>query len=293
MSAYTLVPLVVLTLLAYTIGALAGRLQPSTASRLLATVLAAVSLTTTVCISLLAAPLSFMLVPTVELPAPLAAFVRDHGSAPVWLTIASGGVLVMMLTAIAVFGFQGLRVRRAAPAGRGVIIVRDSHAVAFSMGGSQQRIVLSSGLLDVLDQEEVRVVLAHERSHLRHRHGLMAFTISMTGRLCPWLRPVCDRGCFVLERWADEDAAIDVGNRAIVASAIARAALAGEPPVHRTGFLNRAAEARVKAMLSAPPTPSNLREKVALASTTVATTGMAGSALQLHHAVHSALHTVH
>ena len=57
---------------------------------------------------------------------------------------------------------------------------------AFCIGGRRRRVVVTSALLESLDQRELEAVLAHEAAHLRQRHHL-ALTICRTtfGTLAP------------------------------------------------------------------------------------------------------------
>ncbi|GGN92270.1 hypothetical protein GCM10010112_79230 [Actinoplanes lobatus] len=45
--------------------------------------------------------------------------------------------------------------------------------LAYCVPGRNPRVVLSDGVLDVLDREQIDAVLAHERAHLRHKHELV------------------------------------------------------------------------------------------------------------------------
>ncbi|QMU74693.1 M56 family metallopeptidase [Streptacidiphilus sp. PB12-B1b] len=103
--------------------------------------------------------------------------------------------------------------------------VPDAYAVP---GGFRRpgRIVVTTGMLGSLKGEERLAVLAHERSHLAHRHHIYLAVAQMAVCLCPCLGRVATRIAFVLERWADEDAADVVGDRPLAARALARAALA-------------------------------------------------------------------
>lgn len=56
-------------------------------------------------------------------------------------------------------------------AGR-VELVRDVRPLAYTQGLLQPRIVLSTGLLGLMDREELVAILAHERQHLRCREPL-------------------------------------------------------------------------------------------------------------------------
>ncbi len=118
--------------------------------------------------------------------------------------------------------------------------------------GSTGSIVVTSGMLKVLEPSEQAVLLAHERCHLRSQHWLFRAATRLGAALLPAAKPLvacCDH---TLERWADESAAVDVGNRGLVARSIAKAALAGAD-YRRTGvslaFAEGAVGKRVEALL--------------------------------------------
>ena len=54
----------------------------------------------------------------------------------------------------------------------GALVVEHDAPYAFCIGGRSHRIVVTSGLLATLDQDELDAVLAHEHAHLRQRHHL-------------------------------------------------------------------------------------------------------------------------
>jgi beta-lactamase regulating signal transducer with metallopeptidase domain len=81
-------------------------------------------------------------------------------------------------------------------------------------------------MLDLLDRDEQRAMLAHERAHLRHHHHRLIIATEVAASLLPPLWLPARRVRFATERWADQDAAREVGDASIVARAIARAALA-------------------------------------------------------------------
>jgi hypothetical protein len=117
---------------------------------------------------------------------------------------------------------------------------------------------------------------------------LIALTLSST--LNPLLRPLSSAATFALERWADETAASRVGDRTVVAHAVAKAALAGHP---RQEFALTATGGpvprRVSALLGDPIGGKAGRGVVALLSTVVlGVTALSAqtaldSATDLHH----------
>jgi Zn-dependent protease with chaperone function len=105
-------------------------------------------------------------------------------------------------------------------------VLDDEVPRAFALPGAPGRIVVSKGMLRCLGDAEREALLAHERAHLRGRHHRFQTVWRLTAAANPLLRPLAGAGGFVLERWADEEAAVRVGSRTVVARAVGRAALA-------------------------------------------------------------------
>ncbi|MER0448411.1 M56 family metallopeptidase [Streptomyces sp. Edi4] len=144
---------------------------------------------------------------------------------------------------------------RALPTGGELAVVDDPLPQAFALPGSPGRVVVSSGMLRALSPAERAALLAHERAHLRHRHHVFLLTLRLASALNPLLRPVARAGNFAVERWADEEAGTLVGDRSLVARAVARAALAAKrAPRHSLAATGGPVPQRVRALL-APPTP--------------------------------------
>ncbi|MGY5123077.1 M48 family metalloprotease, partial [Streptomyces sp. 900105755] len=95
---------------------------------------------------------------------------------------------------------------------------------AFAIPGRPGRILVTSAMLGALAPTERRVLLAHERAHLRHRHGRLVTAVTLAAAANPLLGPVRSAVTFLAERWADEQAATEVGDRGTTARALARAA---------------------------------------------------------------------
>jgi beta-lactamase regulating signal transducer with metallopeptidase domain len=143
------------------------------------------------------------------------------------------------------------------PVSGDLVIVDDDLPTAYSIGGWRGRIVVSTSMLTALSAPERRVVLAHEESHLRHRHWLYVKLAEVAVAANPLLRPVVPSIKRGIERWADEDAAVSVDDRPLVARALARAALAtaGRPMQPAVGLAiadDRVAE-RVTLLLAPAP----------------------------------------
>lgn len=144
--------------------------------------------------------------------------------------------------------------------------------------------VVSTGMLGVLDAQERCALLAHERSHLQRRHHRYLRIAGWAGAAVPVLRPLEAHLRFATERWADEDAVVAVGDRRIVARAIARAALAGTraPTPAVLAMAGTGVTARVQALVSEPSAP-RVAAVAPLAGATATLAGITGSSVQLHH----------
>ena len=55
----------------------------------------------------------------------------------------------------------------------GALLLDDVRAAAYCLPGMRPRIVVSAGTLEILDNERLAAVLAHERGHARERHGIV------------------------------------------------------------------------------------------------------------------------
>jgi len=107
-----------------------------------------------------------------------------------------------------------------------VAIIDAATPEALALPGWHGRVLVSSGMLRALEPPEHQVLLAHERSHLRNGHWAFRLATRLGAALLPTLGPVVRRCDHALERWADEDAAVAVGDRTLTATAVAKAALA-------------------------------------------------------------------
>ncbi|HJT95076.1 MAG TPA: M56 family metallopeptidase [Mycobacterium sp.] len=158
---------------------------------------------------------------------------------------------------------------------------------AYAVPGSPGHVVVSSGLLRELEPSERRALLEHERAHLQLRHSRYLKLVGMSAAALPLLRPLVDEIRFVTERWADEIAAAAVGDRNVVASAIARTALASTP-ANAMGLGDSDVAARVQALVVSTSGRPGWRPTTALGVSAAACTG--SMMIQAHHLVTYGLH---
>jgi Zn-dependent protease with chaperone function len=148
--------------------------------------------------------------------------------------------------------------RSCAPGELAVVPVDEPHA--FAVPGRPGRVLVTQGLLALLDGKERRVVLAHERAHLTGRHSGLRAAAEVCAAINPMLVLVREAVAFLVERNADEHAATVSGSREITARALAKAALAEANGSRQTalGFIACSVNARVAALHAAPPRPDRL-----------------------------------
>ena len=167
-------------------------------------------------------------------------------------------VLAVNAVIVAVRRIQALRTAYRA-AGQGIdelVVVDDRRPLAHALPGRPGRIVVSTSMLATLEPAERRALLAHERAHLAHSHHLFVAVVDVLAALIPVLRPLASVIRYTTERWADETAATHVGDRSVVARALAKAALASKgSPVSAAALAVSGGPVprRVAALLAGPP----------------------------------------
>jgi len=174
--------------------------------------------------------------------------------------------------------------RRGAPPDSGIEILATPKPIAYAVPGRPGHVVVSAGMLRRLAADERRVLLAHERSHLEGSHHRYLRVVHLASSAVPVLLPMRLQIRYATERWADEDAATEVGDRRLVARAIARAALAqadhGRPAM--LGLADHGVQARVDALLAEPVNRSRVVEALA-ASCGALVIATVTSTVQVHH----------
>ncbi len=202
-----------------------------------------------------------------------------HERVPVWAGV--GALLVSSVGAVRAWRVVHLhRLLRHDRPGH-IEIVRSDDAFAYTLPGAGGRVVLSEGLVELLDESERLIVVAHEGAHAGHRHDRYVLVAQLADALLPPLRPLSKRLRFSLERWADEAAARQCGDRTRVATTLAKVALHGRTPAAFLGFTGLGVPARVAALLGLPSRTPHRFTILALGAA-IAVTGCLAF-IQLHH----------
>ncbi|MGA5299766.1 M48 family metalloprotease [Nucisporomicrobium flavum] len=261
------VPLLLALTLAGSARWIAARGTPGSAARALTAIAAIAAAASTWSLTLLALTMLDDLPPlaaldnhaTVELPEPVpgpvalvAGLALLAGSVRLWLDIHRRTRTHRQLRAVGA-------------AQQGLVIADWSAPLAVAVPGQlghDGHLLVTTGILRLLNAEERRVVFAHEQAHLAHGHHRLVAVAAAAAALNPLLVPVRDAVAYLVERWADEEAALAVGDRDLTAQAVARAALAtlGSGPSAALGIHGGAAVHRVQAL--AEPTPAPRRRRL-------------------------------
>ncbi|WP_327582332.1 M56 family metallopeptidase [Nonomuraea sp. NBC_00507] len=281
MSTEALLPATLLATVSLLLGWHQPRLHPSWTARLL------IALSATTAMTVFGTLGFVILIATAQPPpkGPAQAVLPGHGPIPLPAAVVAAIVMALMAAAIVRLGWHRQRdARHVRALGRGV--VADDRPFALAVPGRSGGVVVSTALLGLLSGRELRVVFQHEAAHLRHRHHLYLAISSVAVRIFPPLAYTHRALRFALERWADEDAAEAVGDRALTARTIARVALAHPRPAPGgyPALTDSHVVRRVQALLEETPRDNSLAGPILLSGTWVATGGAVSSALQLHHA---------
>lgn len=281
--------------LAVTVGLAAGRLQRqlrpalATAGYTLLAAVAAVAVVSAVAVlaSLVVARLPF-LAGRLSWCRVLAA---DH-QLPVWIaTSATAAAVAMVVSAGLTARRLRHRFRGTTQVGGHLVVLPVDQPTAFAVPGHPGHVVVSAGMLRRLDAGERRVLLAHERAHLDLGHHRYLLIVDVAAAAVPVLRPLRDRVRFATERWADEHAALEVGDRALVARAICRAALAQHGNAPAMAMAGTRVPDRVTALLAENrPTRAHLGRVAVAVVVTASVIAVASTTLQLHHVAALAEH---
>ena len=201
-----------------------------------------------------------------------------HSSVPVWL----GVPVLAMIAAGTVRIFRLIRQHRTfrLDESRPIHIAHSHKPYAVTLPGRAGQIVISTAMVDLLDDDEQRIVVAHEEAHARYRHDRYLLTAELAAAALPPLRALARRVSYSIERWADEAAAAVCGDRKLVAITLGKVALQTNPPTI-AAFSGLGVASRMGALLE-PPVPHPHRcLLLALWSSLLITAAF--SVYQLHH----------
>ncbi|MBO0812092.1 MAG: M56 family metallopeptidase [Microlunatus sp.] len=279
------VPVVISAVLGLMAPVVGRRLPPAVAVKFLTPAALAAALTTGFCLAVLAFNALSQLPVVAHLGHWALAGDPDDGTpSPVTGVILAIVVVGLLITAVhylvnaAADAIRfGSACRQLNQSRRRLVVLDDSVADAFAVPGRRRRIVITSAMLAALNADERAVLIAHERSHLEHHHQLFVQAANLAAQANPLLLGVAAVVRTLTERWADEDAAVAVEDRNLVARTVAKAALARTASISATrarvmaasGIATTGVPERVRALTHPQPRPQR-RLAVALAGLAVA-----------------------
>ncbi|MEV5956783.1 M56 family metallopeptidase [Streptomyces sp. NPDC051987] len=150
----------------------------------------------------------------------------------------------------------------------GATIVDHGIPAVYCLAGRRARVVVTSGALDVLTDEQLRAVLDHERAHIAGRHHLVKILVDAFSRAfrgLPLARHAKEQTNLLLEMIAD-DRALRHHSRDALATAMYEVA-AGRAPAAALGAGGSGVLIRLRRVLAPQPRP----HRVAWLSIVVAT----------------------
>lgn len=266
---------------------LGRRLPPAVATRVLVSAAVAVAAATGAVLTIAAFTLIGQIPQIADAGRWSAQVVHDADPVPPVLAVvcgllvlpAAGRAIVLLVRRLMAFTKVQAACRDHPDAGA-LIVLDDDRPDAFATPGLRARIVVTTGLIRALDSQQQRAVLAHERSHALHRHAWWILGADLAAAANPLLAPTARTVTHAVERWADEDAAVEVADRRLVARAVGRTALLLRRSTPRPGPAPSAVGGnvpdRVRALLAPAPEP-RLRHVALLAVLLLVIAG--GSAL--------------
>lgn len=245
-----------------------GRLSPRIAAWTLVCCAAVVAASSAVAVAILASPTLARLPMVAHIGRWPVAAVVTRSPVPPWLSLVAAVVVVGIVISVAGTAWHlaaqlhaGRSARRgfdrSAPSG--LAMIDDPDPLAYALWAPDRRhhrVIVSTGMVRLLDPQERAAVLAHERSHLRHNHPMFVAVATLARAVHPLLGSTAVDLRYALERWADEDAATAT-SRPVAASALAKAGLAtlGQhpAPMIEMALHGHAVPDRVAALLDEPP----------------------------------------
>jgi len=226
-------PLLVAAVLGATAPHLSRALPPATATRLLAGAAVATATATSFVLGVLTFTLVAEFGPVARLGSWSTSRLDASNPVPDGASVAAGATVCVLAFFVVRAVVRSVRATLAARrlctelgGEPGDLVVIDGPDVrVFALPALRGRIVATRPLLAALPADERRAVLAHETAHLRNHHHRYRLAADLAAAVNPLLRPLARGVDYATERWADEAAAGTVGDRRVVARALARCGL--------------------------------------------------------------------
>lgn len=163
-------------------------------------------------------------------------------------------IVGLLATARRIRNLLQLRTVGSGPAGS--VLLSSAEVMVAAAGLRRPRVVVTSGALIALDDEELRASLDHERGHIAHRHRYVLLAIDLClamARVLPGTRRVVAEMGYHLERDADEYALRRAHDPVTLASAICKAARGAAATTPRLALSGGPTSRRVVRLIDGAP----------------------------------------
>ncbi|WP_333757761.1 M48 family metalloprotease, partial [Streptomyces sp. ISBFB 2968] len=214
--------------------------------------------------------------------------------------MAATGVLTLSVWTLARSALRQTRAFQTArtqadrrPAAGDLCVIESPDPDAYALPGRPHRIVVTTAMLRTLEPAEREALFAHERAHNRAGHHYFLAAAELAAHCHPALRTTRATIRLAAERAADEAAAEVTGDRRLIATAIARAALAtNASPSTRPDFAPGATTGPVPQRVAALLAPARTRPRTTrrtafllVACTVLSVAAGAAGVADFHHEV--------
>ena len=138
----------------------------------------------------------------------------------------------------------------------GTVLLEDPRATAYCLPGVRSRIVVSAGILQLLEPGELAAVVDHERGHVHERHDLVLLPFASMVEMLDWMPYVrrAPRAVAALLEMAADDYAARLHRPRLLASALVHLAGSGPVPQCAFGAAHGSTALRVRRLLDADRT---------------------------------------
>lgn len=157
--------------------------------------------------------------------------------------------------------------------GKDLTVLTTDQPIALTMGLFTPHIVLSTGLLSVLDENELEAVIYHEQSHVANKDPLKTFLLSTLASALwyiPFIKWSHKRFKVMREVLADQDAIVKNGTSAHIGSALLKMVKTGQTSLScaHVSFADTSVNYRIQYILN-PETKMPMQPPVILTLTSL------------------------
>lgn len=128
----------------------------------------------------------------------------------------------------------------------GIITVSDPRLFAYAVPARRPGIIVSDSLVSSLSQQELNIVLRHERAHIEGRHDRWILAARLCSLANPFLVPMRRQLQLSLERIADDAAMRECGDARAVLTTLSKVALGKTESSFALGITSSVVQERIR-----------------------------------------------